>query len=171
MIEWMAVCRNCLYVSSAQEHRRGRVCYPECACPVSHSLCDGVGFGLRNDKVTRAKTQMHCVRVSYLFNTASMSSSTACNEYALLCAGCPCADTDAPLRTRELDGACLRFARGGDAGGLSAMVMGGVQFGIRDGVVGLVFERALSATSRHARPTISRRRALQLQGRLLGVDC
>jgi hypothetical protein len=66
-----------------------------------------------------------------------MSSSTACNEYALLFAGCPCADTDAPLRTTELVGACFRFASDGGAGAgdggervvpLAAMVMGSVQF-------------------------------------------
>jgi hypothetical protein len=118
--------------------------------------------------------QAHRVHISYLFRTASMSSSTACNEYALLSAGCPCADTDAPLRTTELVGACFRFASEGDVGAgerggrvrvpLAAMVMGIVQFAV---VSSALTRSGRSLIARllhqHARPTISGRCALQLQ--------
>jgi hypothetical protein len=82
-----------------------------------------------------------------------MSSSSACSEYVMPAADCPCADTDAPLGTIGPVASCLRFANDGDAGAggsdggvrvpLAAMVIAGMRCSrCASGVVGVDASRA-----------------------------
>jgi hypothetical protein len=93
-----------------------------------------------------------------------MSSSSACSEYVLPAADCPCADTDAPLGTIGPVASCFRFTSDGDAGAggsdggvrvpLAAMVIAGMRCSrCASDVVGVNASRAAAVVVSRSRAT------------------